>query len=283
MANRIKSYILAPTLESPPEGAILLGNIIASPDTPEASLNTQIPNQFMENMKILEAHKRGWKDEQGAHHNISGGVFAQFLQMIGLGGDIDGGHEGSSHHRISAKQMDIYWFNPDASDIEKSIEDSGVKKYLDFNNYRRPVFLVTGLMIARGASAVHHSMKGAFLHTKIGIDLTAAGAPVTVGPKASLTSHRDRDIAFDEASDFVLAYRLTRIKCTRTARVSSKEHTKGALYGTNPERYDLQHDDDDSDTTTPEIEEVTAAQLGASAIIISDASEGPFEVVSLPA
>ena len=281
MANRIKSYILAPTLESPPEGAILLGNIIASPDAPEVNLNKRIPNQCMENMKILEAHKRGWKNEQGAHHNISGGVFAQFLQMIGLGGDIDGGHRGSSHHRISAEQMDIYWFNPDVTDIERSIEDSGVKEYLNFNNYRRPVFLITGLMIARGASAVHQWMKDGFLHTKFGVELTAIGAPVTVGPKASSTSGSDREIAFDQTSDFVLAYRLTRIKCTRTARVSSKEHTVGALYGMNPERYSPQHDYDYSDTITLEIEDITAAYLGASGIIISDASDGPFEVVSL--
>ena len=85
----------------------------------------------------------------------------QFLQIIGLGGDIGGGYKGHHHDELRAERMDTYWFNPDESHINRCVEDPGVKAYLAMNRYHQPVFLITGLMIARGASAIQKQMKAA--------------------------------------------------------------------------------------------------------------------------
>ena len=83
MSNPIKTYILAPTREVRPDTAIQLGNIISDPQWPEESVinddgvkplpASQGPFHKV-SMNYVEAKQKG--------HEISQGVFAEFLQYI---------------------------------------------------------------------------------------------------------------------------------------------------------------------------------------------------------
>jgi hypothetical protein len=278
MANRIKSYIPAPTRDSPPEGPILLGNIIASPDVPEECLNKVAPSPIMNDVKPFEAHKIRWKDSTSKHSKMSGGIFAQVLQVVGLGGDIGGGRTGSSSDGISAERVDTYWFNPKEENINASIEDPGVKAYLVATKHHHPIFLITGIMVARGASAIQTSMKGNHFQTQIGVDLTSVGAPVTMGPKGSVSHGHEREFSFDKASDFVLAYRLMKIRVTRKAEVSSKRYHEGALHSTS-EMPVSEEQENNSYITTVVAEDVGAKDLNGGGIEIIEGDDKSVEIV----
>lgn len=262
MFNRIKYYLPAPTRTSPPDGPILLGNIIASPIVPEEYLNDLTPNPVVTAIKPLEAYKIGCKISMRKHNAMSIGFNAQVLPMIGFGGDIEGGRNTSSSDVISAERIDTYWFNPNKEQIVQSVADTGVRSYVEATKYRQPVFLITGIMVARKTSVSQTSTKDIHFHTQIGVDLTSLGAPVNLGPQGSIAGGHEDEVSSDESSDFVLAYRLMKIKITRKAAVSSTKYQKGALYS-EPETSLSVGPEEDSYVTTIETEDVIAKDLNS--------------------
>ncbi|KAL8789343.1 MAG: hypothetical protein Q9195_006870 [Heterodermia aff. obscurata] len=238
MANPSRTYILAPTRDIPPEGPICLGNIIASPKDPEEKENQNTPRERLGDNQTYNAHKSGWSDIDTARHTVEGGFFAKFLSVFAIGGEASLKHAGSSSTKLSAAYMDTCWFNPTKQYIKESIQDPGVKSYIEENRWRSPVYMITGLMIVRGASASKSAMAEKGIHTQFGVDITA-GAPLTVGPKLDLERAEEHNILFDHASDFVLAYRLRKIEVKKGGIVKSEKYTKGALYDS-----DIQNDVD---------------------------------------
>ena len=238
MANSSRTYILAPTRDTPPEGPICLGNIIASHKDPEEKENQNPPRERLGDNQTYNARKSGWSDIDNARHTVEGGFFAKFLSVLGIGGEASLKHAGSSSTSLSAAFMDTCWFNPTKQYIEESIQDPGVRSYIEENRWRIPVYMVTELMIVRGASASKSAMAEKGIHTQFGVDITA-GVPLTLGPNMDWDKSREHNILFDHASDFVLAYRLRKIKVKQDGTVKSKKYTKGALYDS-----DLQNDVD---------------------------------------
>ncbi|KAG8529012.1 uncharacterized protein KY384_006701 [Bacidia gigantensis] len=126
--------------------------------------------------------------------------------------------------------MDTCWFNPTKQYIADSVLDPGVQTYIKENKRRRPVYMITGLMIARGASASKKSMVDKGLHAQFGVDFSAIGVPAALGPKIEVASGKEQTIHFDHATDFVLAYRLKKIKVKAKGAIKSKPYNTGALF-----------------------------------------------------
>ena len=227
-----KTYIAAPTRSTPPDGPILLGNIIASPRNPEDSLNDNEPVSL--NNNYFRAYEKGWSHKTEHHHDTSGGFFTQFFQIDGLGSDIDFQHKSSKAEELSG-DLEISWFNPQKPYINQSIQHSGVQSYLESNKFREPVYMITGVMVLRGAAALNKNIKERGFHTQVGVDLSALSVPVSVGPKLGVSGGTQNEVASSEISDFVLAFRLTRIKVKRDGRVESDRYTKGASYSLDSE------------------------------------------------
>ena len=229
MANPSRTYILAPTRDTPPEGPICLGNIIASPADPEEKENQSPPRERLGDNQTYNARKSGWSDIGTARHTIEGGLFAKFLSVFGIGGEASLKHRGSSSTSLSAAFVDTCWFNPTKDYIKESIQDPGVRSYIEENRWQSPVYMITGLMIVRGAAASKKAMAEKGIRTQFGADITV-GVPLTVGPKLDVERAEEHNILFDHASDFVLAYRLRKIEVKQRGTVKSKKYTKGALY-----------------------------------------------------
>ena len=94
---------------------------------------------------------------------------------------------------------------------------------------QKPVYMITGLMIARSASAGKIAMAERGTHTQLGVDIIA-GASQTVAPSLDIQRTNEYTLQFDQASDFVLTYRLRKIKVKRGGTVKSTKYTKRALY-----------------------------------------------------
>ena len=269
MANPSRTYILAPTRDTPPDGPICLGNIVASHKDPEEKENHNPPRERLGDNRTYSARKSGWSDIDTARQTVEGGFFAKFLSVFVFGGEASLRHVRYSSTSLSAAFMDTYWFNPTKQYIEESIQDPGVKSYIEENKWRNPVYMITGLMIVRGASASKSAMAEKGIHTQFGVDITA-GVPLTLGPKLDLETSREQTMLFDHASDFVLAYRLRKIKVKQSGTVKSKQYSKGALYDS-----DIQNDahiDKHYWEASQIIDEEYAAEPanGSSSTIISD-------------
>lgn len=77
--------------------------------------------------------------------------------------------------------MDSKWSNPEKSYLSKSIQDSDVRRYLEENDFREPVCIVIGMIIARGAESTNKVLEDHEIHAQINIDLTSAGVHLSLG------------------------------------------------------------------------------------------------------
>ena len=299
----IKTYILAPTRDTPPDGPIALGNLITSPRFPEERQNTSPPPPLEGANRVYESHKDGWRSTQAHSRTVGGGVFGEFLQLAGLGSaDVDGTHTRGQKRSLYARALDTYWFNPDAAYLQRCLKDEGVRAYLGEQHRWRhpggpPLYAVTGLMVARGASETVSAMRERGLHAQVGADLTAVGAPVTVGPKVEVSGSREEEGGFDGASDFVFAYRLKWLKLKSDGRIKSGAYTKSATYAdeyiigedgelrpAGPEVIDVGGGDvQEGEYEVEDSEDVGAQSLGTTkSPMVFDDEGGSIECVVLP-
>jgi hypothetical protein len=139
--------------------------------------------------------------------------------------------------------------------------------------------MITAVMIARGAAIGRERARSREAHTKFGVDLTAAGAPgVTVGPDVGASTGRRHKTTAASSSDFVFAYRLSKIQYGRKDVVSGqkmlleKQYTRGAAFsdgaegkeGEGPEVLQV------LDLDSLELEDITSEDFSLHSEVVTD-------------
>lgn len=133
--------------------------------------------------------KRDVRSSELQSHETTPGIFAEFLQnIVGAGVDLSVHHKRENENGLEMKAMETVFFNPSAAYIREAIQAEEVMSVLRRKNWlmlKRPVYLITGLKIARGASAATKLLKenGANAQVSVNLAAVAGGVPVTTGPK----------------------------------------------------------------------------------------------------
>lgn len=113
--------------------------------------------------------------------------------------------------------------------------------------FKSPLYIITGLMIGRGAKSgktVEASSRELGASIEVDPTLWSGGStPVSAGPEVSSARSWKTGTSWEGGTDFVLAYRLRRVKLSRAGEVkSNKEWTKGTVLGSG----DLDKEDHES-------------------------------------
>ncbi|CZR60316.1 uncharacterized protein PAC_10212 [Phialocephala subalpina] len=235
MSNQIKTYFLAPNfhLIPPPKGPLALGSIITSPSTPERILNktTLVP---VPNPSIYTIHQTKWSSTRSALKEAKVGVWTSFLQVIlGITADVDVNRSHDVSGVYKCDDLETTYFQPDDEFIAASLKSTAVKSYMEKTWWGKPVYLVTGLKIARGVSADSEEKMNYGSAVKVGIDATVVlvGVPVSGGPKVEGKLERKEGVSWEGNEDFVFAYRLLRVKLRgKDGEFKEEDYNKGALY-----------------------------------------------------
>ena len=229
------TYFLTPNCDFPANGLITLGSIIVHPKTPQKCLNHR-ENQRVEVPieDVQESFKDNWEDTIKAARNNKATLWASFLQMIlGFGTDVSVGITRESEDVYKFRRLETKFFEPDAAYIQKSMEAEGVTAYVTATRYKKPVYMVTGVKIARGASVTGKTLRQYEAKLNIGLDGTIlTGVPVSGGPSVETTKTNERGVGFENGSDYVFAYRVVRIQLGKDGNMKGyKEYAKGAFFG----------------------------------------------------
>ena len=239
-----KFYFLAPTRDSPPDGPIVLGNIVASPSTPEDAINGTPPPSFYDPKAPYESWQSNWKSEKEKHISGSGGIWASFLQLLGVGGDFSVKISDSNKDIFEFRRLTTRYFVPNTKYVEACLKDEDVQDFLKKNKYREPLYMITGVKVAQGASVTREFMKERGLFAQFGIDLTAATGgmvPLQFGPKLDVSRGSSDKESSSEMSDFIFAFRLREIKFKRK-EMTHEDYTKHALYSSDQVPEDAEAD-----------------------------------------
>jgi len=119
--------------------------------------------------------------------------------------------------------------------------------YVEDTWFKRPLYMVTGLRIARGFSVETTDGKENGGELSVGVDATAAAVPVQVGPKVKILWTKNEKVGFGASSDCVFAYQVIEIRSKKDDKFSTKDYNAGALLNTDEEEEDHSVEQFDND------------------------------------
>lgn len=208
MAKVARTYFLCPHFDYPPS-SIELGHIISSPSDPSDALNLddvkpQIDSEVHTSYHTDVAINRSQFEDRKL------GVLAKFLQVFGFGSDFE--HRDGSEDVFKCDRLETIFFEPSPEYLKKAIQAEGVQMFLAGSRFMTPLYMVTGVKIARGGmSSSTKSDRG-----MAGVNVeTYAGVPITVGPGIEVAASWSESKSFQSRSDFVFAFRLSKLKVRR--------------------------------------------------------------------
>ncbi|OQE06987.1 hypothetical protein PENVUL_c015G01755 [Penicillium vulpinum] len=246
------TYILSPNFHfKPGTGPIALGNIISDPLRPHRALTTVDTETLQENYPRVEKFTDyEWRITRGDNRDVSISLWAEFLQTVS--GKISGGRSSDVQSNYTMESLETMYFvdDPPLEEIQERLKVprvQAVTRATRIPGFRTPVYMVTGVMIAKGFTADMEKKKS----RNKGIDFSGnAPSPIgQVGAGVNLTT----STSFEEADkwrageEFVFAYQLLKIevKGWKGHRVEYDEYKHRAAYLSNDDEEEFDEDLDD--------------------------------------
>ncbi|SMR52952.1 unnamed protein product [Zymoseptoria tritici ST99CH_1E4] len=202
-----KTYFISPNFDiaPPPDGPLKLGHIIPRPDESDIEpLN--VDSYIAAPASLPPMLKTGFSSSRSKLLAGELGIWAQVMATIGV--HASAGFDCSSDDEINVGEVETQTFQPSLDYVTRSVAGLDVAAFLEQTRYKAPVYMITGLKIARGASMRSSSSRS--INASGGVDLPMEGA--RVGPSGKLTHRRAEHGSFEDSSDFVLAFRIQRVR-----------------------------------------------------------------------
>ena len=241
-----KTYILAPNFDYPPSGPIGLGRIWTNATDPSSCLNSLETPDLTEGVEIHKTWKTDWTGERERQRQGLLGIWVRFLQLIGIDAESSISWDRTKVNAYKFDKLESLFFDPPPEYVGLSMQSLAVSNYIAKSNYKKSVYMFTGLKIARGAEVKIVRSHGLGTDSKVGADGMSVGFPVSAGPEISISTKNSDSYSFGASSDFVFAYRLREIYYEK-GQIQTKEHNKKALYSLNddtPQEVSIMASDD---------------------------------------
>ena len=206
MASTTRTYFLCPHFDYPPS-SISLGHIISSPSDPSNALNLDEVDPPSPS-DVFSSSKRGVSIDRNQLNDGQTGILSKFLRVFGFGSDAEQGD--GSGDSFEFDRVDTMFFKPSTAYLRKAVQAEGVQRFLAASRSRKPLYVVTGVKIVKGAkSSSTRSQKGMK-------NLTVTGVPISVGPGIEVASRWSESKSFQSVSEFVFAFQLSKLLVERT-------------------------------------------------------------------
>lgn len=225
----IKTYIPAPnfSMAPPPDGPVDLGHVLYNlARMRPLNRGSRIEIRAQD---LLPPHEHtGFEDTRKRLTDRSFGICASLLSIFGVGCDVEGIYEKHAEQIIRTESLRTLEFVLTDQYIHETLRCDGVQSFMKANEYKQPIYIVTGLKIAVGASVELVSGRSRGMRAKLTYGFP--GVPVDVGPSANNVTTTETGQKFQE-STFVLAIEVEKIK-VKEQGFNRKPMLKGAMYDT---------------------------------------------------
>ncbi|KAM0345649.1 hypothetical protein ACHAPU_006303 [Fusarium lateritium] len=207
--SSVKTYILAPNFQYKTSGPVQIGNIIANPLQPARYLSSLDEDKTPEIESITE-YDHEIVREQGRTIGVS--FWAQFLQSISTNVDINRRKDLLREYNIAELETRYLRSEPldDDAELSRRLAEPRVQSAIQAGRFgRQPVYMITGLKIARGLNVRTASDKA--IGGGVGVTVPATES-VSIG--GGLTNERRSGIsdAFTGGEEAIIfAYQLHKI------------------------------------------------------------------------
>ncbi|KAL2155998.1 hypothetical protein VTH82DRAFT_742 [Thermothelomyces myriococcoides] len=203
----------------PPDGPLDLGTIVADLQSffpiNQGGSRTTIPHdqKYIDIKEGVTAHVKSTSNGEAR-------FLARFLSGF-IGSNTDISRRRIEEHAFKIAQLETVYFYPSASYIRQCLDLADVQEYLDMANHRVPIYLITGLKIARGATVSTERGRenaltaGADVHMlSVGPNNGEAGIHTAVSTASETVS------SFEKPADFVLGIQVLKLFYKRVSLFS---------------------------------------------------------------
>lgn len=279
------SFFLTPDFNTRPDSdRIRVGHIIKDAADPTDCLNADTyeppPAETLDTITV-----KGFSATRSKIRSGEVSAWAKILESASLGVGVNASSDKEDVFAIETVETVTMWLAKKAAKdyIQRYIDDEEVQKYLKAGKFRYPVFIITGVKVARGAKSVNsHDNQKKGVDVQAMVDVTPSGIPVQVGPKAEWKAEGKSETSFKGGDDFVFAYQLTKLVCSKKAGLKKVEkQVKGALFDGDLKR--SEEEEIEIEVKVEENENLDGFDLGddAEVIRIQD-KEGEDDVCIIP-
>lgn len=216
MAQQL-TYLLAPNFHFKPDtGPIALGNLITDPLRPHRALTTvdasTLKTVYPRIERITDYDRTMTRESSD---DLSMAVWAQFVRTVSAKVSGERGTSERTDYTMQALENVYFVTDPTLEEIEARLRVPRVQavvKASSMPGWRQPVYMITGLMIAKGFTAYQESRK--HKAAEIGVDghgPTPAG-DVGLGVDLAQSVSAEKSDSWKAGEDIVFAYQLLKIE-----------------------------------------------------------------------
>lgn len=203
---REPTYLLAPNWTFRPDGPIALGNIIADPFRPQYALSK--PTKALPETETATENNWTFASENIRSINVS--IWTRMFDQLSL--KLGPRRQKTDKVKIAMKSLDTIYFRdePSMQDIHERANEPRVLCILSVDSlFRSPVYMVTGLKIAKGFQLTHHGSSEYGFTAKAS---ETVAPEVSAGGKVDMEAKTSVSDGFEAADDIIFAYQLLIIK-----------------------------------------------------------------------
>ncbi|KAL1873556.1 hypothetical protein Daus18300_003921 [Diaporthe australafricana] len=161
--------------------------------------------------------ERGFTRNVNELRSVSAGIWSKIFSLGSLSSKFSRCH--GTGDLLTVKELLTRTFIPDKEYTNKSLEIPKVKAYVITRKLEVPVYMITGLMIATGASWSSKKTKMTEAAAEAGLVEPASNA--SVGGSAGYTRNKERTTGVEDSNDFVLGIRVRKIWWEKGIRQTS--------------------------------------------------------------
>ncbi|KAF2230734.1 hypothetical protein EV356DRAFT_323763 [Viridothelium virens] len=207
--SQIPTYHLAPrfSIAPPPIGPIKLGSIVKALQTLEVINDDcyhEIPSE-----KIFSFHKDGFTATRSRMRRRQFGIWSTFVGILGFPAELRWSMEKEEEDEYKFEGEDTIYFNPTTEYIKASMNEINVSEWIEGANFK-PVYIITGLKIARGPSFNLMKKNKSETAGQLGIQQPAE-LPLNIVPNfGSATEEKVRE-GWKHSNDFIVGVQVKKL------------------------------------------------------------------------
>jgi hypothetical protein len=220
------SFMLPPNFLFPPNGNIKPGIVLEEGSNGLPDPKEQLYDGNVTALQETELPKFQYSGDAKSNTQIGFWIDVLGLVEIGLGGER--GRE--DNLVIETGPAKISTFDPSKTDIAQMMTDRFLAQYTKRPRCR-PVYLVTGVMVAENATIEVQKGKTIAYQARIVINGEGFGVPVKAGPEFEREASRVVGPTWTLDQPFVLGYALKKIRRTVMGTTRSANYDEHALWG----------------------------------------------------
>ncbi|KAH8432435.1 uncharacterized protein LDX57_010071 [Aspergillus melleus] len=211
------TYILAPNFHfKPGTGPIALGNIIADPLRPHRALTTVDATILQTRYPRVETFTDYERSiTRGNSRDVSMSVWAEFLNSVSAKVSGSRGSDVQSTYTMHSLQSMFFVNDPTLEEIQSRLRApmvQAVTKAGRIPGFRTPVYMVTGLMVAKGFSADLENTQRRGGEVELSGNAPSPVGQVGAGAGLARSTSTEKADQWKAGEDIVFAYQLLKIE-----------------------------------------------------------------------